>query len=402
MAGSSFTEIRISTEERKPEPNKLAPLALGFRPFFLLGIWFAVLLMLASLGGFATGIWHYNYFDLPLWHAHEMVFGYATAVIAGFLLTSVRNWTGLPTPSGRSLLLLALLWLAPRLLSALPMLPGAAFALLDLLFLPVLAVVIGRPLLKAKQQHNYPVPLLLLLLALCNIAVHLEVLGELEAVSRQALQVAVCLMVGLVAVIGGRVVPFFMQRGIGTRPAENKLIEKMALPSMLLVAVSLAIGNPWMIINAALLATVIHGLRLIGWFDRAVLREPMLWVLHLGYAWLVAGFLLYALAELLDLPTVQAVHAWTVGGIGMFTLGMIARVALGHTGRNIHALPWLPAAFMLLFIAALTRVFLPIIRPEWLDMSLHISATCWIIAFIIAGIRYSSILLRARTDGKPG
>ncbi|OIO74408.1 MAG: hypothetical protein AUJ57_02280 [Zetaproteobacteria bacterium CG1_02_53_45] len=392
----------MAGEERKPEPDKWAPLALGFRPFFLLGIWFAVLLMLISLGGFASGIWHYNYFELPLWHAHEMVFGYATAVIAGFLLTSVRNWTGLPTPSGKALALLALLWLAPRLLSALPLLPPPLFALLDMLFLPVLAVVLARPLLQARQPHNYPVPLLLLLLALCNTGVHLDVLGLLEGVSKPAMQIAVCLIVALVVMIAGRVVPFFMQRSIGSRPAGNKWIETLALPSVLLVAITIAAATPWLMIIATLLAAVVQTVRLIGWFDRGLLREPMLWVLHVGYAWLIAGFLLYALAVLVDLPTVQAVHAWTVGGIGMFTLGMMARVALGHTGRNIVALSWIPAAFILLFIAALARVLLPIIRPELLDMSVHISATCWIIAFIIIGIRYSSILMRARADGQPG
>ena len=402
MAGSGFTEIQITTEESKPEPKQWAPLALGFRPFFLLAIWFAVLLMLASLGGFATGIWHYNYFDLPLWHAHEMVFGYAVAVIAGFLLTSVRNWTGLPTPSGTSLLLLALLWLTPRLLSAVPFLPGVGFALLDLLFLPVLAVVIGRPILKSKQAHNYPIPVLLILLGLCNAVVHLEVLALLEAVSSQALQIAVVIIIALIAVIAGRVVPFFMQRSIGARPSAHKLIEKLALPSVLLVAVTIAIDNPWLIINATLLAAVIHGLRLISWFDRAVLKEPMLWILHVGYAWLVVGFLIYAIALLMDLPTMHAIHAWTLGGIGMFTLGMMTRVALGHTGRTIQALAWIPAAFILMFIATLMRVILPMIKLELLDMSVHISATCWIIAFIIIGIRYSSILMRARVDGKPG
>ncbi|GAV20239.1 hypothetical protein MMIC_P1203 [Mariprofundus micogutta] len=387
---------------KNTESTKWTPLALGFRPFFLLGIWFAVLLILTSLGGFASGIWHYNYFDLPLWHAHEMVFGYAVAVIAGFLLTSVRNWTGLATPSGKSLLLLVLLWLAPRLLSAVSLIPATAFALLDMLFLPVLATVLGKLIVKSKQPRNYPIPLLLLLLALCNAAIHLNVLGFIENRSSQAIQISVLAIIAIIVVIAGRVVPFFMQRGIGIKPESNALIEKLALPSVLLVAASIAIGNDWLIINASLLTGLIHGIRLISWFDRTVFKEPMLWILHAGYAWLVTGFLLYAIALLMDLATMHAVHAWTVGAIGLFTLGMITRVALGHTGRPIHALKWIPTAFILLFFASLVRVFLPVIQADLLDTAVHISATCWIVGFIIVGLRYSSILMQARTDGKPG
>jgi len=406
MSGKGFTNIQITSVsesgEQKPEAGKWAPLALGFRPFFLLGIWFSALLMLASLIGFSTGAWHENYFDLPLWHAHEMVFGYAVAVIAGFLLTSVRNWTGLPTPSGTALALLILVWLAPRLLSGFSILPGPLFALLDSLFLPLLAFVIGRPILKAKQPQNFPVPLLLLLLGLCNTAIHMEVLGKVEAVSSQAMQIAVITIVALITVIAGRVVPFFMQRTIGERPQSNRLIEKLALPSVLLFALTIAIDNSWLMVNTALLTALIHTVRLFSWFDKKVIKEPMLWVLLAGYAGVVAGFILYGLALILDFSTLQAVHAWTLGAIGMFTLGMMTRVALGHTGRPVQALPWVPAAFILMFIATLSRVFMPVINPELLDSAIVISATCWIIAFSIIAMRYTSILLRSRLDGKAG
>jgi len=347
MSGKGFTTIQISKNDNLPPPQQWAPLALGFRPFFLLGIWFAAVIIALSLTGFTTGTWHYNYFDLPLWHAHEMVFGYATAVIAGFLLTSVRNWTGLATPSGLSLALLALLWLTPRFFSALTFIPPSAFAMLDLLFLPILAVVLGHLIFKAEQSRNYPIPIILLLLALCNAAVHLEVLELVKDVATQAMEIAVCLIMALVALIAGRVIPFFMKGGIGIKPEENRRIEQLALPSVLLVAITIAIGHAWLICISALFAALIHAVRLFYWFDRAVLREPMLWVLHAGYAWLVAGFFIYGLAVILDLASIHAIHAWTVGGIGMFTLGMMSRVALGHTGRKIEALPWIPTAFIL-------------------------------------------------------
>ena len=393
--------MQIEQNTATQKPPVWAPLALGFRPFFLMGIWFAVLLMSLFLFGFATGTWHYNYFDMPLWHAHEMVFGYAVAIIAGFLLTSVRNWTGLATPSGLPLAFLALLWLAPRLISSTPI-PPYMFAMLDILFLPLLALLLGRLILKAKQPRNYPVPVLLLLLALCNTAVHLEVLGLFEHIAHQAIQIAVCLMVAIIALIGGRVVPFFMQRSAGRKPEASQWIEKLALPSVLLVAFTLMTNLTWLIAFAALATAMIHGLRLFSWFDRSILQEPMLWVLHIGYGWLVAGFLIYAVSILLDISTTQAIHAWTLGAIGTFTLGMIARVALGHSGRVIKALPWMKTAFVLISIATLVRVVLPLIEPELFDSAIYFSAICWIAAFIITAIRYSSILLRAREDGKPG
>jgi len=402
MSGKGFINIQIGSEDSSIEPKKWTPLALGFRPFFLLGIWSAVLLMLVSIIGFSTGNWHNNYFDLPLWHAHEMIFGYAVAVIAGFLLTSVRNWTGQPTPTGIALGLLALLWLAPRLLSTVSLLPPPAFALLDSLFLPLLALILGRPILKAKQPQNFPIPLLLLLMGLCNAVIHLELLGQLEAVSSQALQLALLTIIALITVVAGRVVPFFMQRSIGERPSSNTLIEKLALPSVLLFALTIILDSGWMMANAALLAALIHTVRLFSWFDRKALREPMLWVLLAGYAGLVAGFIIYGLALILDFSTIQAIHAWTVGTIGMFTLGMMTRVALGHSGRPVLALPWIPTAFVLMFIATLARVLLPVFKPALLDSALLFSATCWIIAFTIVGVRYTSILLRARSDGKPG
>jgi len=402
MTGKAPVAIPMATQEAPSGPGKWAPLALGFRPFFLLGTGFAVLLMLLSLGGFSAGIWHGNYFDLPLWHAHEMIFGYAVAVIAGFLLTSVRNWTGLDTPTGASLALLVLLWLAPRLLSFVADIPPMGFALLDMLFLPILTIVLSRSLLQTRQTHNYPIPVLLLLLGLCNAGVHLEVLGYAKDISTQAMQVAVVIIIALIAVVAGRVVPFFMQRAIAVRPVENKVIERLALPSILLFAGTLATGEVWLVVMAALLACGIHGARLIGWFDRAVLQQPMLWVLYAGYAWLVAGFLLYGIAVLLGMPTVQAVHAWTVGAIGMFTLGMMARVALGHTGRTIEALPWMQASFILILLATLIRVIPPAVHAGLLESSILLGALCWIVAFAIVGLRYTSILLRARVDGKPG
>jgi len=390
-----------STAEPAPS-KKWAALALGFRPFFLLSVAAAIVLMLLSVAGFTADFRPQGYFDLPLWHAHEMLFGYATAVVAGFLLTSVRNWTGLPTPTGTPLLLLALLWLAPRLLSFVPLLPAPVFALLDMLFLPTLAIILARLIRQAGQPHNYPIPLLLIGMALCNGSVHLYLLGWFESATTIAIQLAACMIIGLIIIIGGRVVPFFMQGGIGQRPDTIPWVEKAALPSLLLFALSIISDLSWLIMITALVAAVIHTARLYSWCNRKLLTVPMLWVLIAGYAWLVAGLFLYAIALWLDLSIATALHAWTIGAIGMFTLGMMTRVALGHTGRTIEPLPWISTAFALLFIAALVRTLLPLIWPQLLEISIIISAGCWITAFVIVAIRYTMILLTPRPDGKPG
>jgi len=400
--GKIPADSAITNQPAGQAPSAWAPLALGFRPFFLLGTYFAILLMLGSLAGFVADLRLPGYFPLSIWHAHEMVFGYAVAVITGFLLTSVRNWTGLDTPSGRILALLALLWLAPRLLCFLTVLPPPVFALLDMSFLPVLAVVLGRLILKAGQTHNYPIPLLLLLLSLCNAAVHLDALGLASDLFSPAMQIAVVMILALIVVIAGRVLPFFMQGAIGVRPEASPLIERLALPSVLLFALALASAQDWLIVSCALFAGLIHGWRLLGWVRGAVLKQPILWVLHAGYAWLAAGFLLYALAELAGLPTAHAIHAWTLGAIGMFTTGMMARVALGHTGRKIEALPWIPAAFVLVFLAAVIRVALPSLLPAFMEEAVLLSAILWILAFCMIALRYTSILLKVRVDGKPG
>ncbi|NWF38870.1 NnrS family protein [Mariprofundus sp. NF] len=394
--------MKIEIEPTPQQPKGWAPFALGFRPFFLLAGWFAILFMVTSLGGFVTGIWHYNYFDLSLWHAHEMLFGFAVAVIAGFLLTAVRNWTGLPTPTGWPLALLVLLWLIPRLVSVIPMAPEM-FALLDMLFLPVLAVVIFLNLKQAKQSRNYPVPALLLLLAASNAGIHLDQLGLFEGLITPMLHLAVLTSVAIVVLIAGRVLPFFIAKTTGGQTDSIRIVEMLALPSVLLfAAINLLLPSPLLIAVAAIAVAGLHGLRMQRWYRPGIWQEPMLWILYLGYGWLVAGFLLYATALLLDIALGHALHGWTIGTVSMLTLGMMARVALGHSGRVIRALPWMTAAFALMVVAALVRVLLPMFNVQWLEIAVLISGSCWIAAFLVFAVRYSMLLLRPRLDGKEG
>ncbi|MFQ5519265.1 MAG: NnrS family protein, partial [Mariprofundus sp.] len=209
--------------------------ALGFRPFFLAAGFFAVLLMAVFVLGLVTGVWHYNYFPLTLWHAHEMIFGYAAAVMAGFLLTAVRNWTGMDTATGKALMLLCLLWLAGRLISAVPSLPGWLIAAVDIAFLPVLALVILRPILKSKQRHNIPVPMLLMLMAFGHAIVYAGVLELPFGSIGNGLTLGLASLLMLISVIGGRVMPFFTERGLpGSVAIKRNWVEQAATPSIAL------------------------------------------------------------------------------------------------------------------------------------------------------------------------
>lgn len=399
MAG---TEIPMVKSALPDQPKGWAPFALGFRPFFLLAGWFGLLFMVTSLGGFLTGIWHYNYFDLSLWHAHEMLFGFVVAVVAGFLLTAVRNWTGIATPTGWPLALLVLLWLLPRLLSALPV-TRELFALLDMLFLPVLAVVLFLNLRRAEQSRNYSVPVLLMLLAITNGAIHLEQLAYLEGYTEPMLHLAIVTVLAVIVLIGGRVMPFFIGSATGEKRGSIAWVESMALPSVLMFAViNLLLPQAGLVALVALMVAIIHAIRLASWYVNAIWRQPMLWILWLAYLWLVAGFLLYAASLLFGWPLTEALHAWSIGAVSMFILGMMARVSLGHTGRPVQPLSWMPVAFLLLIIACFARVLMPILNPAWLQYAVVISALCWSLAFLVFAFRYSALLLRPRVDGKEG
>lgn len=382
----------------------VALLALGFRPFFLVAGLFAVLLMVTFLLGLMTGVWHYNLFPLSLWHAHEMIFGYSAAVVAGFLLTAVRNWTGMDTATGGVLLLLLLLWLAGRLAPAMPMLPGWVIALMDISFLPLLAAIILRPILKARQYRNLSVPLVLLLMAIGQVLMYGEILefsfGSLE----RGMMLGLGSMLILISVIGGRVMPFFTERGLpGVMVIKRGWVEHASTPIIAIwLALELIGANGEMVMVAALTAAVIHGIRLAGWWSGRIWSEPMIWIIHLAYAWLVAGFLLQMVAVMDLMPLTVALHGWTAGAIGLFTLGMMARVSLGHTGRAVRATPIMTMAFVLMALVAPIRVVLPLLFPSLAEVMLVIAASGWIMAFLIFTWVYVPYLVRPRADGQVG
>ena len=379
--------------------------ALGFRPFFLLAGIFAAILMAIWVPAFVTNRPLTTYYGMTGWHSHEMIFGYAAAVIAGFLLTAVRNWTEIQTPAGMPLAALAALWLAGRMMPFFPDgFPGWLIALVDLLFLPALAIAIAIPLLRSGQKRNLFFVPLLAAFGLADLLVHLEVLGFADGSARAGVFLGLDLIVLLVVIMGGRVIPFFTERALsGVNPRRWQWIEWLSIGSVIAFMLSeIALPGSVLVAVMAGLAAGSNGVRLFGWYTKKFWPVPLLWVLHLGYAWIVVGFCLKALATL-DLVAPQlTIHAFTVGGVGVLTLGMMARVSLGHTGRPLKTSQAVALAFALINLAALLRGFLPIFFLKWFPQLVALSGVLWVLSFAIFLEVYTPVLINPRVDGRPG
>jgi len=399
--------LKIHAEPPKQTPLETggpAILALGFRPFFAAAGLAAVILMAIWLPVWIGKLAIPGYYGVVGWHSHEMLFGFAAAVIAGFLLTAVRNWTGINTPSGTPLALLLLLWLAGRLLPLFPsFIPGWCVALADLAFLPAVALSLGPALWQGEQKINRIFVPLLLLMALANLLVHLQALGLTHGAAR-GIDIMLFLVVFLVALVGGRVIPFFTQAVVpGFRARRRQWLETATMGAFaLLIGLQLFESPPLLTGLTALLLAVAQTLRVAGWHHPHIWRSPVLWVLYTGMFWIIAGFLLLGLASFGLFGWNLARHALSVGGIGVLTLGMMARVALGHSGRAIEPVRSIEAAFVLLNVAAAVRVFGPLLPFGSYTFWVHLSGGIWIVCFVLFCRVYLPILSRPRIDGKPG
>lgn len=393
----------VGITEPQHTPHKWAPFALAFRPFFLLAGLGAVLLVALWGHGFVRGAQGEGYYGFIGWHSHEMLFGYAAAVIAGFLLTAARNWTGVQTLRGVPLALLALLWLAARVLALLPV-PHWLNALVDLAFLPLAALALLLPLLQARHYKSLMFVAILLALAAANLLVHLQLLGVTQATAHAGIYFATGLILLLIVIMGGRVIPFFTEKGVSTGFVRREWRWVEAAAPLSVLALALAEGfvpQPLLVALIAAVAAVVNGIRVSGWYTHAIWRVPLVWVLQVGYAWLVLGLVLKAVAAAGGFGTLLALHALTIGAIGGITLGMMARVALGHTGRSLEAPRVMPWAFALLYGAALLRVFLPLLVSSY-ALTIVLSALFWSAAFALFVWGYGLMLLKPRIDGMPG
>lgn len=379
---------------------------LAFRPFFLCASLYALvaipLWMLAWSGLLAdwqpSGGW-------LAWHRHEMLFGFAAAIAAGFLLTAVQTWTGQPGLSGRPLMVLAGIWLAARL-GWLFGLPLAALIPLDLGFLLALAGVMARMLWMVRQKRNYPIVLVLSLLAGADaLLLSGLALGD-DELQRRGVLAGLWLMAALMGLIGGRVIPFFTQRGLGRLNAvkpwvwlDIALLAGTALIAALYAA-GVALQAQPLLAPLFLAVAAGHLLRLARWYDRGIWRVPLLWSLHLAMLWLVVATLGLALWHAGLLASFSpALHGLTIGAMSGLILAMIARVTLGHTGRPLQLPAGMAWALMLLNLGGVARVF---VYPLWPQQGLWLAVTGWSLALAIYAWRYVPMLVKPRVDGHPG
>jgi uncharacterized protein involved in response to NO len=381
--------------------------ALGFRPFYLLatlfaaaaiGFWLLSLIDVFHGGGYLRGIF---------WHSHEMAFGFAVAVMAGFLLTAVRNWTGLATPTGMALAALVAVWLVGRgMLITGPPLPAAA---VDVLFIPLLAIAIGVPIFKSRNRRNYKIVGLLLLIAFSNVVYHLASLGPLPAwLAYTTVVTALDLITLIYAIVAGRVIPAFTRNAFpASEPRQAGWLEFLSFASMLAI-IALRVSGDWVAVPtlapAALMivAAVSHAFRLALWRPQATATNPLLWMLPAAYSWLPVAFLLRAFAQYSIVAPGAWIHALTVGAISSLMLAMMMRSALGHTGRPLVASGTDMSAFLLLQLAAVIRVTAGAFPDAWYTPLVIVSGGAWVLAFGIFLVRYVPMLLRPRIDGRPG
>lgn len=379
-------------------------LRLGFRPFYIAGALVACLSLPVWVAAF-LGTVNLDMAVSPLlWHAHEMLFGFAATIIVGFLLTAVKAWTGLPTPRGAVLGALALLWLAARIAAFTA--PYVVYAVLDMLLVPVVALLLLRVLLKADNRRNLPLMGILFLLALANGAFHLAALGRIDMNPVQPLYAALALVVMVECVIAGRVVPFFTSSATPGLKIQMPQRQEMATLAATAVALLLWVFAPagWaMLVGVALvLAAVLQVARIVHWRPQVTLDRPILWILHLAYAWIPLGLALLALAQWGWVPASAGIHALAVGATGGLIIGMLTRTARGHTGRPLQASRTEVLAYALVMAAAVLRVLVPLASAQWYMASVVLAAAAWSIAFGIYLVVFTPWLLRTRLDGKDG
>ena len=387
--------------------------------FALFNFPFRLFFLLTGLYGVVTvGAWMSYLFGglaLPLgwssvhWHAHEMLFGLTSAAIAGFLLTAMCNWTGAPPLRGSALLGLACLWLAGRVMMwTASWWPAGWVAVVDLLFLPWMAIYVARVLLAHGNKRNLIMVAILLLLTLANGMMHAGfmtgsgfwlTLGQLTAFN---------LITLMMVVIGGRIIPLFTINWLRNNGGDIAAVAPSArldrvtlITTALLVPADWLIGFPWITGFLAAVAGVLHGARLATWGGWKTGREPLLWILHLGYVWIVVALLLKGAAAFNLVAASVWQHALGVGAMGTLILGIMTRVALGHTGRSLALPPFGVLIYLAITLGALSRVLTAVHVMDY-RVGLSIAAIGWTLAFSLFVLIYWPILSRPRADGRPG
>ncbi|MDE2135705.1 MAG: NnrS family protein [Alphaproteobacteria bacterium] len=381
----------------------------GFRPFFLAAALWAALAVPIWLVAYATGIVLPSALPPVIWHAHEMIFGFAAATVAGFLLTAIPNWTGRMPLQGWPLAVLVSLWLIGRfaiLFSAEIGAPVAALA--DLSFPVVFIAAVAREILMGRNWRNLPMLAALSLLLIGNLLVHLDALG-LADTAALGNRMGIGTLLTLIALVGGRIVPSFTRNWLArNRPDVAVSAQAGTFDLVALVVTGLGLAAwifapdslvaPW----AELAAGVAAGMRLSRWRGLRTTREPLVLILHIGYGWLAIGLMLLGINGLYEfLPQTTALHALTVGTVGTMTLAVMTRASLGHTGRTLSAGPVTKVIYLLVTLAAVLRLAAPL-AGTWMMLTLSLAGTAWCASFGLFAIFYGGPLARPRASGDGG
>jgi len=397
-----------TTPSERRTTGAFALFECGYRLFFLLA---------ALHGAVLVPVWVaavFGWLALPVemevsWHAHQMVYGFAAAGLAGFMLTAVPNWTGAPPLRGAPLAALALLWLVGRLAMTLTtVVPPRVAAGIDLAFIPALVLGVIGPLLRARKTRNLMLLIPLSVYWIGDWMMQAQFAGTGEDTAGTGSRIGIDVMLLMITVIGGRIIPTFTTNalrasGSSVAAVSVPLVDRSAIAAMaLLIAVEAVTEMSALTGVIALTAAVLNAIRLTGWRGERTLRSPILWILHLGYLWLIVGLALKGAAALSDtVPDSAALHALTVGAIGTMLLAVMSRAALGHTGRPLRAHAPTVGAYVLISVAAVLRVAAALIPSAYMDL-LMASSTAWTVGFALFLWIYAPILVMSRPDGKPG
>jgi uncharacterized protein involved in response to NO len=396
------------TRSGQARTSGFALFVYGYRPFFLL---------VALHGALLVPLWVaavFGWIALPVqmevsWHAHQMVYGFAAAGLAGFMLTAVPNWTGAPPLRGAPLALLVLLWVAGRIAMTCPAVFHPRLAAgLDLVFVPALAIGIAGPLLAAAKARNLMLLVPLTVFWIGDCLMQADFTGLAEDTAGIGERIGIDVMLLMITVIGGRIIPTFTTNALRASGSSfaadgNPLLDRAAIAAMaLLIVVEALTGMSLLTGVIALAAALLNAARLARWRGERTLHSPILWVLHLGYLWLIVGLALKSAAALTDVvPDTAALHALTVGAIGTMLLAVMSRAALGHTGRELRAHPPTVAAYVLISLAAILRVAAAMMPAGYTPL-LIASSLAWMLGFLLFLAVYLPILTMPRVDAKPG
>ena len=374
-------------------------LSAGFRPFFLLGALYAGLSILVWIPAFHGRLEIASAFVPRDWHIHEMLYGFLSAVVTGFLFTAIPNWTGRLPIRGFPLLGLVLLWIAGRVVVTFSAHTGwLAAMLVDTSFLTVVVLAAAREIAAGKNWRNLPVVGIVSCLLIGNVAFHLE--ARHVVMADISIRIGVAVVVLLISLIGGRIIPSFTRNWLvrenpGRLPVPFARFDKMTLV-ISVAALLLWSAHPFDAVTALFLgvAGLLHVVRLIRWAGDRTLREGLLVILHVGYAFVPVGFLLSAAAYSYGLPPSAGLHAWMAGAAGVMTLAVMSRATLGHTGQALHATTAALFIYGAIIAAALLRIG-AVLMPSVVPL-LHTAALAWVLAFIGFAVVYGPVLIGYR------